>query len=211
MKIRQKGIVTALVLSLLPLPMNDLVALAEARAQGDSFLVNERVALLGVGAKVVVQVAGTERSSRGTIEAIEGEAFVLATERDVSPQRIRYDQVVRLEPVKRSYKAVAQPDPIEVRRAVVGLGPGRLVKVKLTDGRQITGRIRAVMEDYFYVISGQSVMATRIAYTDVQQVKGKGSTSKVRKIVEWGVVVPVLLVVVLVLAGLSHAAEQATK
>ncbi len=210
MKIRQKGIVTALVLSLLPLPMNDLVTLAEATAGQDSFVVNHKVALLGVGAKVVVRVAGTEGPSRGTIEAIEEEGFVLATERYASHRRIRYEEVVRLEPVKRSYKAAGQPDPIEVRRVVVGLGPGRLVKVKLTDARQITGGIHAVMQDYFYVIGDQSVMPTRISYTDVQQVKGKRGTGTARKIGEW-VLIPVLLVGVLVLAGLTHAAEQATK
>ena len=91
MQIWQKGIVLALALCLLPLPMNDLVTLAEARAGRDPSAMKQKVALLGVGARVVVQVAGVEGSSRGTIEAIEEEAFVLATELYVSHWRIRYD------------------------------------------------------------------------------------------------------------------------
>jgi len=204
MQICQKGIAIALVLCLLPLPTNDLVALAEARAERDSLEVNQKVALLGIGANVVVQVAGKERSCRGTIEAIEGEALVLATERDVSHRRIRYDQVVRLDPVKRSYKAVGQPNPIEVRRVVVGQGPGRLVKIQLTDGRRITGRLQAVTQDYFYVSGGEHEMPTRIAYTDVQQITGKRDTAG---IAQWAVY-PVLLVGVLVLAGLVYAVKQ---
>ena len=130
---------------------------------------------LGVGAKVKVKLEGGKKLE-GYIETIDDEGFLLNSKREASPRRIAYDQVARLKFAKRSYRASGQPDPVEARRAVLGLGVGQHVMVKVAGGKKLRGHIEAIESDNFTLRPDRQTTAVQIVYNDVWRVQQNLST-----------------------------------
>jgi ribosome maturation factor RimP len=169
----QKGLASGLIACLLVLPIGDLPISLTAKAPRDAAQTKQTIAQYGVGANIEVTLKG-DVSLRGPIQTIEDEAFTLLPAGRTQPTRIAYDQVDRLDYAgKYSYKASGQPDPDLVRRVVVGWGTGRHIKVKLTGGTTLLGDIRAIEQDHFTLATSAQGEPVKIAYSEVQQVKGK--------------------------------------
>lgn len=164
----KKALVIVLVTSLLLLPLGDVAAWLEAATPPNPALAKRQVDQFGVGAKVKIQLADGKKL-KGSISAIEDEAFLLASKADGSPQRVAYDQVARLKLAKLTYKAVGQPDPAEARRVVLGLGVGKHIMVKTAAGKEYHGNIQAVDADFFTILPDQQMAPVQLAYADVLQ------------------------------------------
>lgn len=188
----KKALVIVLVTSLLLLPLGDVAAWLEAATPPNPALAKRQVDQFGVGAKVKIQLADGKKL-KGSISAIEDEAFLLASKADGSPQRVAYDQVAQLKLAKLTYKAVGQPDPAEARRVVLGLGAGHHVQVKTTAGKEYHGNIQAIDPDSFTILCDHQTASVQIAYNDVLHVGPNLSTGAKVAI---GVIVVVAIVVI---------------
>jgi ribosome maturation factor RimP len=166
---RELAFLLALILAL---PLGELSSLAGTVAPADTSAVKQRVSDLGVGADVKL-VLSSERHLRGTIQAIEDDAFTLLPEHSPSPQRTPYDQVSSIELAKLSYSTSGQPDPVEVRRLVRVLGERKMVSASLASGQRLTGRIQDIGQNDFVLSRGGQQEPVRIPYGEVRQLKGK--------------------------------------
>jgi hypothetical protein len=169
----QKFIATGLAACMLVLPFGDLAVSLQAKPLNEPTALKQKVDLLGVGAIVTVQPKN-KPELRGGISAIEDNGFRLSPKGAASPEFVSYDQVSILDYVHGSYKAAGQPDPVEARRVIVGRGIGYGLKLKLSDGRALTGRTQAVDREHFTFLAGHESQPVQISYTDLQQVKRKG-------------------------------------
>ena len=169
----QKGLAIGLIACLLLLPMGDWPVSLGAKAPDDPVQTKQAVTQYGVGAKVVAKLKGGT-SLQGAIQAIEDEAFMLLPADRTQPTQIKYADVEYVRYFdKYSYKASGQPDPDQVRRVVAGWGAGKHIKVKLTGGTTLLGDIRAIEQDHFTLSTSARGEPVKIAYNEVQQVKGK--------------------------------------
>lgn len=172
---RQKGLAIGLIACLLALPISDLPVPLGARAPRDPAQTKQEIARYGVGTTVEVAVRGANLPLRGPIQAIEDEFFTMVPAGRTRPTQIKYGDVDRVRySDKYSYKASGQPDPDQARRVVAGFGTGKHIKVKLTGGSTVVGRIETVEQDHFTVSTSAKGEPVKIAYTEVQQVKRKG-------------------------------------
>jgi ribosome maturation factor RimP len=169
-----KGIAIGLVCCMTVLPLGDMAAFG-ATASPDRAAVKQQIDQFGVGANVKLQLADGKRL-KGSISAIEDEAFLVASGREGSPQRVAYDQVAQVKLAKLTYKAAGQPDPAEARRVVLGLGVGKHIMVKTAAGKEYHGLIVAIEEGGFAVMPDKQATPVQIAYNDVLQVGPNLST-----------------------------------
>ena len=158
---------TVLVVSLLHLSLSGSL---EARTPKIPAPIKEQVDQFGVGAKVGVKLAGGEKL-RGSIDAIEGQGFLLSSQRENGPRRIPYDEVAELKLAKRVYRASDQPDVVEAKRVVVALGVGKHAVVKVTGGKKLHGHIQAIEGDHFTLQPDNQPSPVQIAYSDVWYVE----------------------------------------
>ncbi len=82
---------------------------------------------------------------------------------------VAYDQVAELKLAKVTYKASGQPDATAAKRVVAGLGIGRHIVVKTTEGKEYHGNIRAIDLESFAVQPDHQAAAVQIAYSEVIQ------------------------------------------
>jgi len=164
----KKALVVALVTCLLLLPLGDVAASLNAATPPNPAVAKQQVDQFGVGAKVKIQLADGKKL-KGSISAIEDEAFLLTSKQQGSPQRVAYDQVAQLKLAKLTYKAGGQPDPAEARRVVLGLGVGKHIMVKTAAGKEYHGLIVAIEEGGFAVMPDKQATPVQIAYNDVLQ------------------------------------------
>jgi ribosome maturation factor RimP len=169
-----KGIAIGLVCCMTVLPLGDMAAFG-ATASPDRAAVKQQIDQFGIGANVKLQLADGKKL-KGSISAIEDEAFLVASGREGSPRRVAYDQVAQLKLAKLTYKAAGQPDPAEARRVVLGLGVGRHIMVETAAGKEYHGLIVAIEEGGFAVMPDKQATPVQIAYTDIMQLGPNLST-----------------------------------
>ena len=169
----QKFIAIGLAACMLVLPFGDLAVSLQAKAPKEPTALKQKVELLGVGANVKVQPKN-KPELRGSISAIEDNGFRLSSKGTASPEFVSYDEVLFLDYVHGSYKAAGQLDPVEARRVIVGRGIGYGLKLKLSDGRALTGRTQAVDREHFTFLPDHQSEPVQISYTDLQHAKRKG-------------------------------------
>ena len=131
-----------------------------------------RITELGTGSEVIVIQEGGERL-RGRIDSIAEEHFSLTLKRGEPPRQINYDRVVHLDPTKLSYRASGQPDSDEVKRVVAAFGKQKNIKLTLTGGKTLQGKIQSIEADHF-TVKGEKTAETTVAYGDVTKLEGKG-------------------------------------
>jgi ribosome maturation factor RimP len=147
-------------------------------------LAKQQVDQFGVGAKVKVElVAG--KKLKGSIRAIENGAFT------VEAERVAYGDVAQLKLAKITYNAKGQPDAVEAKRVATGLGVGRHIVVKTTEGMEYHGNIQTIDAESFTMLPDHTTSQIQIAYNGVQQMGPNMSTGK-------KVVIAVLVVIALV-------------
>lgn len=59
-------------------------------------------------------------------------------------------------------------------------GTNTYVKVKMLDGKKLSGEISQAEEDSFTLVDSKTKQSTSIAYRDVTQVKGKGLSTRTK-------------------------------
>jgi small nuclear ribonucleoprotein (snRNP)-like protein len=131
-------------------------------------LTRQQVDLLGVGARVKVQLANGKKL-RGSISGIEDGAFLLVPGRGGSSARVAYEQVAQVKFARPTYKVAAQPDAAEARRVAVGLGVGKHIVVKTLAGKEYHGNIEAIDVDHFTIMPDGQIVPVQLGYTDLVQ------------------------------------------
>jgi hypothetical protein len=170
-KVLSLSLISTLVIS--PMFVESLQAMS--KAETSSKLVDNvkaKVKDLGVGADVAVWRKQSE-PVKGRIEAIEEESFALKPKQGTA-QHISCDAIVRIDPTRLSYRQTGQPDPVEVRRVVIGLGLGKKVKLTLADGQKLHCRLQAIGQDNFTIRDSMTETVSQLAYRDVTQLEPKG-------------------------------------
>jgi hypothetical protein len=81
-----------------------------------------------------------------------------------------------------------------------GLGEKARVRVTLTNGSEVKGRISQIDPDSFAVTEAKSGQTTTVAYADVQKLQGPGLSKGAKIGITAAVVVGVLVIVVAVIA-----------
>jgi ribosome maturation factor RimP len=158
-------------------------------------LIKQQVDQFGLGAKVKIQLADGKKL-KGSISAIEDEAFLLTSKQQGSPRRVAYDEVAQLKLAKLTYKAAGQPDPAAARRVVLGLGVGKHIMVKTAGGKEYHGLIVAIEEGGFAVMPDKQATPVQIAYGDVLQL-GPNLSTRAKIAIVLGTAGAVLFVVLL--------------
>jgi len=155
-----------LVVALLHLSLADVAWSAGKAAPPGPTAVKQQVDLFGVGANVKLKLADGKKL-KGSIQGIEDGAFVLASKQEASPTtRVAYDQVAELKLAKVTYKTSGKPDAAETRRVIAGLGVGRHIVVKTTDGAEYHGKVVAMGADHFTILPDHQRAPIQIAYSD---------------------------------------------
>jgi len=124
------------------------------------------VRLLGDNANARVTLVSGARLS-GSIVAIGETDFELSTRDGL--RQIAYDSVADVRSAKRSYKAKSSTDPLEVRRAVTGLGVGKHVAVGFRNQPTVRGHIEHIGSDEF-ALRTDAGSSQQIAYADVREI-----------------------------------------
>ncbi len=164
-----KPLIWSLAVCVSLLPISEIAVSAKAAEAAAPPSPVETVRLLGEGAKVKIKLTDGLKV-KGLIESFGEEGLVLNTKRSPSPKKIPYDQIAELRPAKQSYKASGQPDPVQARRAVVGLGVGQHVMVKQVSDLELHGNIQSIGMESFAMLSDHQKAPVEIAYTDVKVV-----------------------------------------
>lgn len=82
----------------------------------------------------------------------------------------------------------------------LGTGPGAKVRVKLYDGRKLSGYVREVADDHFVVVDSKTGIATEVPYSNAKQVKGNNLSAGVKIAIGVGVALG-LIILLAVLVG----------
>jgi len=171
----KRQLVGVLVFSVSMLPAYDSEIWAASLTAAPIERTRGAVTLLGEGAKIKVKLTDGEKL-KGAIHGLGEEGFLLNVEGQGDPKKITYNEVAELKPAKRSYKASGQPDPIQARGSVVGLGVGKHIKVKFDGDRVLHGNITAIGENQFTMLPDQQQQPIEIAYNNVNLVHKNLST-----------------------------------
>ncbi len=174
----RKVMAVGLAVCMLVLPISDANVWLHAKSLPSPALMKQQVERWGLGAKVKVKLQDGKKL-RGSIAEIVEQGFTLEVKRQGSARRIAYADVAGVELAKRSYRAAAQPDPAEARRAVEALGVGKHVMVRTTGAKEYHGRIQAIGADQFTLLPDQQNTAVEISYSDVWQVEKNMSTATI--------------------------------
>ena len=190
----RKHTVIGLVICLLQLSLADVAFSAETTSP-DPSLTRQRVDQFGVGAKVKVELTNGQKV-KGPIQSIEEGGFVLAAKGE-SPTRVPYGDVAKVNLAKNTYKAVGQPDSVEVRRVVAELGVGHHIMVKTSEAKEYHGNIVAIAADSFTMLPDHQAAPVQIAYNQTLQMgpnMSKGTKITIIVLVGVAVLVTVLAV-----------------
>ena len=188
----RKHTVIGLVICLLQLSLADVAWSADTTVPNPT-LTRQRVDQFGVGAKVKVELSNGKKF-KGSIQSVEDGGFLLAATQTGSPTQVPYGDVAKLNLTKNTYKAVGQPNSVEVRRVVAELGVGHHVMVKTSEAREYHGNIVAIAADSFTVLPDHTTAPVQLAFNSVQQMGPNMSKgNKITWIVLAGVVVTIVI------------------
>jgi ribosome maturation factor RimP len=175
-------------------PLGDVPTLA-VEASTNPELIKQEIIQYGVGANLKLRLADGKKL-KGSLVFLGEEGFELRAKPKEAPRHIAYSQVTEVKPAKLVYRAKGQPDAVEARRTVLGLGVGRHIQVKTTTGNTYHGNIQTIDTDTFTMLPDRQTSSVEIPFSQVQYVEQNLSTAA--KIVIAVVVVATIVVVVLV-------------
>jgi ribosome maturation factor RimP len=167
MVFRRSLIITLIICVGLP-PANDSALWAESAPPASPVRSKQVANLLGEGAQVKLRLTDG-RKLKGVVESTDDSGIVLDPKGEGTSQPFAYEEISELKPAKRSYKASGPIDPLEARRAVVGLGVGQHIMVKVNN-QKLRGHIQAIEKDAFTLLPDRQTSPVEVAYSDVQAV-----------------------------------------
>ena len=109
----------------------------------------------------------------GRLERTDGQMLVVRLERPDRLQRYQRDAITDVSVVRmaRAFRSDGPPNPIHVGHVVRTLGIDHKVKIRTTDGRRLSGRIRSISNDGFAVAVNGGPAPEQIAFGDVAQIE----------------------------------------
>lgn len=176
------------------LSLGDISALA-AEASTNPELIKQEIIQYGVGSNLKLRLADGKKL-KGSLINYGEEGFELRAKPQEAARHIAYSQVTEVKPAKLVYRAKGQPDAVEARRTVLGLGVGRHIQVRTTAGNSYHGNIQTIATDTFTLLPDRQTSSVEIPFSEVQYVEQ--NLSKVALIVIAVVVVATIVVAVLV-------------
>ena len=167
-------------------------------------LIRQEIIQYGVGANLKLQLADGKKV-KGSLVSLGEEGFELRGEPKEASRHIAYSQVTEVKPAKLFYRAQGQPDAVEARRTVLGLGVGRHIQVKTTTGKEYHGNIQTIDTDTFTMLPDRQTSSVEIPFLQVQYVEQ--NLSKFAKIAIAVFVAGTIAIVVLVVVYV-HAVDK---
>ena len=174
--------------------VGDIPALA-AEASTNPEHIKREIIQYGVGANLKLRLADGKKLE-GSLVFLAEDGFELRAKPKEPPRHIAYSQVTEVKPTRLFYRAKGQPDALEARRTVLGLGVGHHIQVKTTTGKEYHGNIQTIDADTFTMLPDRQTVSVEIPFSQVQYVEQNLST--VAKIAIAVVVVATIVVAVLV-------------
>lgn len=186
------------------LSLGDISALAADTATNPE-LIKQEIIQYGIGSNLKVRLADGKKL-KGSVVDLGEDGFELRGSVREAPRHIAYSQVTEVKPAKLVYRAKGQPDAVEARRVVLGLGVGRHIQVKTTAGASYHGNIQTIAADTFTMLPDRQSAPVEIAFAQVQYVEQNLST--VAKVVIAVVVVATIVVTVIIVRSLIAINES---
>jgi ribosome maturation factor RimP len=152
-----------------------------------------KVDLWGSGAQIKLKLSDGKKL-RGQLTAIDDDAFLVASAKGPDQRRIAFGEVAQIQPAKKDYRAAGVPDATEARRAVVGLGVGHHVMVRLAD-RVLRGHIGSIESGQFTLLPDGGAEPVAIEYASVHHVRKNPSTGTIVAIAVGAALATILIVV----------------
>jgi len=149
--------------------LGDIPTLA-AEASTNPGTIKEEIIQYGLGANLRLRLADGKRL-KGSLVFLGEDGFELRATPKEAPRHFAYSQVAEVKPAMLSYRAKGQPDAVEARRTVLGLGVGRHIQVKTTSGKEYHGNIQTISTDTFTMLPDRQTSAVEIPFSQVQSVE----------------------------------------
>ena len=198
-----KVLAVALGVSIAVWSLGDIPTLA-AETSTHPELVRREMIQYGVGANLKLRLADGKRL-KGSLVFLGEDGFELRGQPKEPPRHIAYSQVTEVKPAMLSYRAKGQPDAVEARRTVLGLGVGHHIQIKTTTGKEYHGNIQTIDTDSFTMLPDRQSSAVQISFSQVQYVEQ--NLSKFAKIAIAVFVAGTIAIVVLVVVYV-HAVDK---
>ena len=174
--------------------LGDIPTLA-AETSTNPELIRQEIIQYGVGANLKLRLADGKKL-KGSVVNLGEDGFELRAKPQEPPRHIAYSQVTEVKLAKLVYRAKGQPDAVEARRTVLGLGVGHHIQVKTTTGKEYHGNIQTLDTETFTMLPDRQTSAVQISFAQVQYVEQ--NLSKFAKIAIAVFVAGTIAVVVLV-------------
>ena len=149
--------------------LGDIPTLA-AETSTNPELVRQEIIQYGVGANLKLRLTDGKKL-KGSLVFLGEDGFELRAKPQEPPRHIAYSQVTEVKPAKLVYRAKGQPDAVEARRTVLGLGVGRHIQVKTTTGNTYHGNIQTIATDTFTMLPDRQTSPVEIPFSQVQYVE----------------------------------------
>jgi ribosome maturation factor RimP len=153
---------------------NPALAQGTTNASNQS-LIQRQLNEFGTGADVELTLTDG-KSLRGIVGAFEEQTFTFQKKGQI-PSSIPYDQVREVRLARRKYRTSGQPDPVEARRAVMALGVGQHVMVRMGREKEFHGKIQIIGQEQFTLLPDRQTAALDISYSEVTHVEQNLSTA----------------------------------
>jgi hypothetical protein len=134
------------------------------------------------------------------------DGFELRAKPQEPARYIAYSQVTEAKPARLVYRAKGQPDAVEARRTVLGLGVGRHIQVRTTAGDSYHGNIQTIDADTFTMLPDHETTPVEIPFAQVKYVEQNLSTAA--KVAIAVVVVATIVVTVIIVRSLIAINES---
>ena len=157
-------------------------------------LIRQEIIQYGVGANLKLRLADGKKL-KGSLVLLAEDGFELRVKPKEPPRHIAYSQVTEVKATRLIYRAKGQPDAVEARRTVLGLGVGHHIQVKTTTGKEYHGNIQTIDTDTFTMLPDRQTVSVEIPFSQVQRVEQ--NLPMVAKIAIAVVVVATVVIVVL--------------
>jgi ribosome maturation factor RimP len=183
--------------------LGDIPTLA-AETSTNPELIRQEIMQYGVGANLKLRLADGKRL-KGSLVFLAEDGFELRSKPKEPPRHVAYSQVTEVKPTVLFYRAKGQPDAVEARRTVLGLGVGHHIQVKTTTGKEYHGNIQTIDTDSFTMLPDRQSSSVQITFSQVQYVEQ--NLSKVALIAIAVAVAATIAMVVLVVVYV-HAIDK---
>jgi ribosome maturation factor RimP len=187
--------------------LGDVSALA-AETSTNPELIRQEIIQYGVGANLKLRLADGKKL-KGSLVFLAEDGFELRVKPKEPPRHIAYSQVTEVKLTRLSYRAKGQPDAVEARRTVLGLGVGHHIQVKTTTGKEYHGNIQTIDADTFTMLPDRQTVSVEIPFSQVQYVEQNLSiAAKIAIAVVVVVVVATIVVTVILVKSLKAINES---